>query len=219
MTLINDSLDDVKTSLLVAIKKELTETYPKEFGDYTTDRGDKYTKVYWSDTVRYQPRYPYCMLTPQKDISEGYDEISYFRDTDGVKKKKTVTRAFLTVSIDVFDMGNEQENKSSLKADNFSHKVARQLRKYFNGDEKLDWFSGNEYYPRQIGITVNTDISSILEWSDTETMFRYSFDIQLGWDDIVIETAELAEGVNIRVYDKDNTNKIDDFTVKIGKIK
>ena len=215
MTLINDNLEGVKTALLVAIKKELTEAYPVEFGDYKTSRGDIYTKVFWSDTVRYQPKYPYCMLTPQKDISEGYDEIQYFRNAEGVLIKRYVTRSFLTVTIDVFDMGNEQSGRSSLKADNFAHKVVRQLRKYFNGDEKLDWFSGNEYYPRQIGITINTDIDSTLDWSDTDTMFRYSFDITVGWDDFTDSTAELAEGVEISI--NENTNQLDKFTVKIGK--
>ena len=215
MTLINDNLEGVKTALLVAIKKELTDTYPVEFGDYKTSRGDIYTKVFWSDTVRYQPKYPYCMLTPQRDISEGYDEIQYFRNAEGVLIKRYVTRSFLTVTIDVFDMGNEQSGRSSLKADNFAHKVVRQLRKYFNGDEKLDWFSGNEYYPRQIGITINTDIDSTLDWSDTDTMFRYSFDITVGWDDFTDSTAELAEGVEISI--NENTNQLDKFTVKIGK--
>lgn len=215
MTLINDNIEGVKTALLVAIKKELTEAYPVEFGDYKTSRGDIYTKVFWSDTVRYQPKYPYCMLTPQKDMSEGYDEIQYFRNAEGVLIKRYVTRSFLTVTIDVFDMGNEQSGRSSLKADNFAHKVVRQLRKYFNGDEKLDWFSGNEYYPRQIGITINTDIDSTLDWSDTDTMFRYSFDITVGWDDFTDSTAELAEGVEISI--NENTNQLDKFTVKIGK--
>ena len=215
MTLINDNIEGVKTSLLVAIKKELTEAYPVEFGDYKTSRGDIYTKVFWSDTVRYQPKYPYCMLTPQKDISEGYDEIQYFRNAEGVLIKRYVTRSFLTVTIEVFDMGNEQSGRSSLKADNFAHKVVRQLRKYFNGDEKLDWFSGNEYYPRQIGIIINTDIDSTLDWSDTDTMFRYSFDITVGWDDFTDSTAELAEGVEISI--NENTNQLDKFTVKIGK--
>ena len=215
MTLINDNIEGVKTSLLVAIKKELTEAYPVEFGDYKTSRGDIYTKVFWSDTIRYQPKYPYCMLTPQKDISEGYDEIQYFRNAEGVLIKRYVTRSFLTVTIDVFDMGNEQSGRSSLKADNFAHKVVRQLRKYFNGDEKLDWFSGNEYYPRQIGITINTDIDSTLDWSDTDTMFRYSFDITVGWDDFTDSVAELAKGVEISI--NENTNQLDKFTVKIGK--
>ena len=215
MTLINDNIEGVKTALLVAIKKELTEAYPVEFGDYKTSRGDIYTKVFWSDTVRYQPKHPYCMLTPQKDISEGYDEIQYFRNAEGVLIKRYVTRSFLTVTIEVFDMGNGQSGRSSLKADNFAHKVVRQLRKYFNGDEKLDWFSGNEYYPRQIGITINTDIDSTLDWSDTDTMFRYSFDITVGWDDFTDSTAELAEGVEISI--NENTNQLDKFTVKIGK--
>lgn len=209
MTLINDNLEGVKTALLVAIKKELTDTYRVEFGDYKTSRGDIYTKVFWSDTVRYQPKHPYCMLTPQKDISEGYDEIQYFRNAEGVLIKRYVTRSFLTVTIEVFDMGNEQSGRSSLKADNFAHKVVRQLRKYFNGDEKLDWFSGNEYYPRQIGITIDTDIDSTLDWSDTDTMFRYSFDITVGWDDFTDSVADLAKGVEVSV---NNDTK---FTVKL----
>ena len=209
MTLINDNLEGVKTALLVAIKKELTDTYRVEFGDYKTSRGDVYTKVFWSDTVRYQPKHPYCMLTPQKDISEGYDEIQYFRNAEGVLIKRYVTRSFLTVTIEVFDMGNEQSGRSSLKADNFAHKVVRQLRKYFNGDEKLDWFSGNEYYPRQIGITVDTDIDSTLDWSDTDTMFRYSFDITVGWDDFTDSNTDLANGVEVSI---NNDTK---FTVKL----
>lgn len=209
MTLINDNLEGVKTALLVAIKKELTDTYRVEFGDYKTSRGDIYTKVFWSDTVRYQPKHPYCMLTPQKDISEGYDEIQYFRNAEGVLIKRYVTRSFLTVTIEVFDMGNEQSGRSSLKADNFAHKVVRQLRKYFNGDEKLDWFSGNEYYPRQISITVDTDIDSTLDWSDTDTMFRYSFDITVGWDDFTDSNADLANGVEVSI---NNDTK---FTVKL----
>ena len=216
MTLIDDGLELVKASILVAIRNELLETYPEEFGDYNTSRGDKCSKIFWSDTIRYQPKFPYCMLTPQKDISEGYDEISYFRGTENKLYKKTVTRSFMTISIDVFDMGNEQSNRSSLKADTFAHKVARQLRKYFNGDSKLDWFSGNEYYPEQIGINVESDISSILDWSDTDTLFRYSFDIRVGWDDKQIQEIDKAEGANIRVYE--NTQKIDEFEIKIGQI-
>lgn len=213
MTLISDSLEEVKTALLVAIKNELTETYPVEFGDYTTSRGDIYTKVFWSDTVRYQPKYPFCTLTPQKDISEGYDETIYFKGGDGILHKRVITRSFNTISIDVFDMGNEQKGKSSLQADSFAHKVARQLRKYFNGDEKLDWFSGNEYYGRQISITVDNDISSILDWSDTDTIFRYSFDITVGWDDYSRETkAELAEGIKLSI--SDDTGLIDNIIVK-----
>lgn len=212
MTLINDSLDGIKSAVLIAIKRELVDTYPVEFGDYTTGRGDVYTKVFWADTIRYQPKYPYCMLTPQKDISEGYDEISYIKSADGVLLKRVVTRSFMTISVDVFDMGNEQSGRSSLQADTFAHRVARQLRKYFNGDGKLDWFSGNEYYPRQISIIVDNDISSIMDWADTDTFFRYSFDIRVGWDDIQESNAELANGAEISVYD--NAEKIDEITIK-----
>ena len=168
MTLINDEIDNVKASILVAIRDELMSAYPSEFGDYKTNKGDTLTKVYWADTVRFQPKYPYCVLTPQKDISEGYDEISYIRSADGVLLKRVTTRSFMTVTISVFDMGSEITGKTGLEADTFAHKVARQLRKYFNGDGKLDWFSGNKYYPKQIGITVDTEISSVLDWADTE---------------------------------------------------
>lgn len=212
MTLINDSLENVKASLLVAIKNQLTETYPSEFGDYTTSRGDVYTKVFWADTIRYQPKHPYCMLSENSDVSEGYDEISYIKSDDGVLLKKTVTRSFLEVAIDVFDMGNEQIGRSALQADTFAHKVARQLRKYFNGDGKLDWFDGNEYYSSQIGITVLTDIDSTIDWADTDTFFRYTFTIQLGWDDIQVSNAELANGVEISLSDNQNT-LLDKFTI------
>lgn len=212
MTLINDSLENVKASLLVAIKNQLTETYPSEFGDYTTSRGDVYTKVFWADTIRYQPKHPYCMLSGNSDVSEGYDEISYVKSDDGVLLKKTVTRSFLEVAIDIFDMGNEQIGRSALQADTFAHKVARQLRKYFNGDGKLDWFDGNEYYSSQIGITVLTDIDSTIDWADTDTFFRYTFTIQLGWDDIQVSNAELANGVEISLSDNQNT-LLDKFTI------
>lgn len=212
MTLINDSLENVKASLLVAIKNQLTETYPSEFGDYTTSRGDVYTKVFWADTIRYQPKHPYCMLSENSDVSEGYDEISYIKSDDGVLLKKTVTRSFLEVAIDIFDMGNEQIGRSALQADTFAHKVARQLRKYFNGDGKLDWFDGNEYYSSQIGITVLTDIDSTIDWADTDTFFRYTFTIQLGWDDVQISNAELANGVEISLSDNQNT-LLDKFTI------
>lgn len=212
MTLINDSLENVKASLLVAIKNQLTETYPSEFGDYTTSRGDVYTKVFWADTIRYQPKHPYCMLSENSDVSEGYDEISYIKSDDGVLLKKTVTRSFLEVAIDIFDMGNEQIGRSALQADTFAHKVARQLRKYFNGDGKLDWFDGNEYYSSQIGITVLTDIDSTIDWADTDTFFRYTFTIQLGWDDVQVSNAELAKGVEISLSDNQNT-LLDRFTI------
>ena len=212
MTLINDSLENVKASLLVAIKNQLTETYPSEFGDYTTSRGDVYTKVFWADTIRYQPKHPYCMLSENSDVSEGYDEISYIKSDDGVLLKKTVTRSFLEVAIDIFDMGNEQIGRTALQADTFAHKVARQLRKYFNGDGKLDWFDGNEYYSSQIGITVLTDIDSTIDWADTDTFFRYTFTIQLGWDDVQVSNAELANGVEISLSDNQNT-LLDKFTI------
>lgn len=211
MTLIDDSLEAVKASILVAIKKELIETYPVEFGDYKTGRDDMYTKVFWADTIRYQPKFPYCMITPQKDISEGYEEIYHFKDTDGITRKRNVTRSFLTATIDVFDMGCEASGKSSLVADTFAHKVARQLRKYFNGDGKLDWFSGNEYYPRQIGITVETDIASIIDWSDTDTLFKYSFDVKFGWDDVQDSSADLAKGAYINVYE--NNKQIENLEI------
>lgn len=212
MTLINDSLEGVKASLLVAIRNELIDTYPSEFGDYTTVRGDVYTKVFWADTVRYQPRHPYCVLTQTSDVSEGYDEISYFKSSSGKLLKKTVTRSFLEVSIDIFDMGNEEIGRTALEADTFAHKVARQLRKYFNGDDKLDWFNGNEYYSRQLGIRVLTDIDGITDWSDTDTFFRYTFSIQLGWDDVVISSSDIAEGIEISV--KEGNTLLDEFTVK-----
>lgn len=210
MTLINDSLDMVKASLLVAIKNELTETYPDEFGDYKTSTGDVQPKVYWADTLRFQPKYPYCVLTPQRDISEGFDEISYLKSASGVLLKRVVTRSFLTVSISVFDMGNENTNKTSLEADTFAHKVARQLRKYFNGDGKLDWFSGNEYYPKQIGVTVDSDISAVENWADTDTFFVYTFDITVGWDEKQDSNAELANGASIDIYEN---NKLINNTI------
>lgn len=215
MTLISDSIEGVKASILMAIKNELTETYPNEFGDYRTDRGDVYSKVFWADTIRYQPKFPYCMLSINSDRSEGYDEISYIRDTNVGLKKKITSRSFLTVNISVFDMGNEKTNRSSLMADTFALKVARQLRKYFNGDGKLDWFSGNEYYPRQISIEVSDDIDSDNDWSDTETLFRFSFDIIAGYDDVSIVTPDLAKGAEIRVY-KDSV-QIDEEVIKIGR--
>lgn len=215
MTLIDDSLEGVKTSILMAVKKELTETYPVEFGDYKTSRGDTYSKVYWADTVRYQPKYPYCVLTPSKDRLEGYDEISYFRGANKKLNKKQITRSFMTISIDVYDMGSETSNKSSLQADTFAHKVARQLRKYFSGDESLDWFSGNEYYANQIGIMVDNNMTSIIDWSDTEVKFRYSFDIQAGWDDKVISEPDLANGAKIDINEEDK--KIDELTVQFHK--
>lgn len=215
MTLINDSLEKVKASLLMAIRNELIDTYPSEFGDYTTSRGDIYTKVYWADTVRYQPKHPYCVLTMNNDVSEGYDEISYVRSSEGILLKKTTTRSYLEVSIDIFDMGDEQIGRTSLEADTFSHKVARQLRKYFNGDDKLDWFNGNEYYPRQIGIEVLTDIDGITDWADTETFFKYTFSIKLGWDDVVVTKPDLAKGIDVTV--KENDILLDEFEVILQK--
>ena len=212
MTLINDEIDNVKASILVAIRDELMSAYPSEFGDYKTNKGDTLTKVYWADTVRFQPKYPYCVLTPQKDISEGYDEISYIRSADGVLLKRVTTRSFMTVTISVFDMGSEITGKTGLEADTFAHKVARQLRKYFNGDGKLDWFSGNKYYPKQIGITVDTEISSVPDWADTDTFFVYSFDIRVGWDEQHTERAELANGAEIRI--NDGIKELDKFTVE-----
>lgn len=212
MTLINDEIDNVKASILVAIRDELMSAYPSEFGDYKTNKGDTLTKVYWADTVRFQPKYPYCVLTPQKDISEGYDEISYIRSIDGVLLKRVTTRSFMTVTISVFDMGSEITGKTGLEADTFAHKVARQLRKYFNGDGKLDWFSGNKYYPKQIGITVDTEISSVLDWADTDTFFVYSFDIRVGWDEQHTERTELANGAEIRI--NDGTKELDKFTIE-----
>lgn len=217
MTLINDRLDDVKASLIVAIKKELTEVYPKDFGDYGTSKGDIHTKVYWADTVRFQPKYPYCTLTPSRDISEGYDEISYYKNSKGILIKRVKTRSYLVVTIDVYDMGNELNGKTSLEADTFAHKVARQLRKYFNGDGKLDWFSGNEYYERQIGITVENEATAVLDWSDTDTQFRYNFDITLGWDEIHDSVADIADGMEVTTYDGDIGNKIDNFIIKRRK--
>lgn len=212
MTLINDEIDNVKASILVAIRDELMSAYPSEFGDYKTNKGDTLTKVYWADTVRFQPKYPYCVLTPQKDISEGYDEISYIRSADGVLLKRVTTRSFMTVTISVFDMGSEITGKTGLEADTFAHKVARQLRKYFNGDGKLDWFSGNKYYPKQIGITVDTEISSVLDWADTDTFFVYSFDIRVGWDEQHIEHVELANGAEISI--NEDTKELGRFTVE-----
>lgn len=212
MTLINDEIDNVKASILVAIRDELMSAYPSEFGDYKTNKGDTLTKVYWADTVRFQPKYPYCVLTPQKDISEGYDEISYIRSIDGVLLKRVTTRSFMTVTISVFDMGSEITGKTGLEADTFAHKVARQLRKYFNGDGKLDWFSGNKYYPKQIGITVDTEISSVLDWADTDTFFVYSFDIRVGWDEQHTGRAELANGAEIGI--NEGTKELDKFTVE-----
>ena len=212
MTLINDEIDNVKASILVAIRDELMSAYPSEFGDYKTNKGDTLTKVYWADTVRFQPKYPYCVLTPQKDISEGYDEISYIRSADGVLLKRVTTRSFMTVTISVFDMGSEITGKTGLEADTFAHKVARQLRKYFNGDGKLDWFSGNKYYPKQIGITVDTEISSVLDWADTDTFFVYSFDIRVGWDEQHTEHAESANGAEISI--NEDTKELDKFTVE-----
>lgn len=208
MTLINDNLENVKTSLLVAIKKELTEAYPKEFGDYKTSKGDTCTKVYWADTVRFQPKYPYCILTPQKDTSEGYNETTYYKNSDGILIKRVIVRSFMTVTIEIYDMGNELNGRTSLEADTFAHKVVRQLRSYFNGDDKLDWFSGNEYYDRQIGITVQNDIVSILDWADTDTQFRYNFDIRLGWDDITDSIADTAEGIEATLYDGDTSKEL-----------
>ena len=212
MTLINDEIDNVKASILVAIRDELMSAYPSEFGDYKTNKGDTLTKVYWADAVRFQPKYPYCVLTPQKDISEGYEEISYIRSIDGVLLKRVTTRSFMTVTISVFDMGSEITGKTGLEADTFAHKVARQLRKYFNGDRKLDWFSGNKYYPKQIGITVDTEISSVLDWADTDTFFVYSFDIRVGWDEQHTERAELANGAEIRI--NDGIKELDKFTIE-----
>lgn len=215
MTLIDDSLEGVKASILMAIKNELIETYPKEFGDYRTSRDDVYSKVFWADTIRYQPKYPYCVLSCDRDVSEGYDEIYYFKDSEGAFKKRVVTRSQLTISIDVFAMGNEQTGISSLQANNFAHKVARQLRKYFNGDGKLDWFSGNKYYPRQIGIRVISDVNAVPSWSDTDTEFRYYFDINVGWDDIQDSDAEYANGAEIRT--SENNKNIDTTTIYFKK--
>lgn len=214
MTLINDRIDDVKASILMAIKKELTETYPNEFGDYGSGKGDKFTKVYWVNTVRFQPKYPYCTLAAQRDTSEGYDEITYYKNSNNVLIKRTITRSFLTVTIDIYDMGNELNGKTSLEADTFAQKVARQLRRYFNGDGKLDWFSGNEYYEKQIGITVDTDIVPIINWDDTDTQFRYNFDIRVGWDEINDSIADVAEGIDVTIYKGDKSNIIDNFVVK-----
>ena len=213
--LLDDNLENVKASLLVAIQRLLTSTYPKEFGEYKTSKGDIISKVFWSDTVRYRSKFPYCMLTPQTDLHEGIDEVKYFRRADGKFVKRTISRAILNVSIDVCDMGDETIQKSQLEADTFAHKVARQLRKYFNGDEMLDWFSGNEYYPRQLGIKINSEINSTLNWSDTDTIFRYAFDISLGWNDVVDVEIDPAKGVHIDMYE--NNKKIDELYKEINK--
>lgn len=212
MTLINDNVDLIKASLITAIKKELVETYPKQFGDYKNGNGGIYTKIYWENTVRYKPKFPICVLSTSKDVSERQNEISYFKDEDGKYKKRVVKSSFLTVGIDIFDMGNESINYSNLQADTFTAKVARQLRSYFNGDEKLDWFSGNEIYPNQIGIVVDDEITTVNEWDESDNViFRKSFDVTLGWDEEHIYEVPLAEGV------VGTLNNNYDFTFKFNK--
>ena len=156
-------------------------------------------------------------MSPSRDVREGYNEISYRKGEDGQMYKRLVKRSFLTVTIDISDMGIEegQGKKSSLKASSFVHKVARQLRSYFNGDEKLNWFSGNEFYPKQIGITVDDNINIVSDWSDTDTFHRCTFDITLGWDEENIIPIDKAHGAKISV--SENTNLLDEFTIEIDK--
>lgn len=199
MALLEDNLENIKASILVAIKNELTETYPKEFGDYKTGKGDMYTKVFWGDTIRYQPRTPYCMLVQERDKVLRDDEVVY-KKVNGITVKKQITRSKLEVTVNVVDMGNEATGKTALQADNFAHKVARQLRKYFSGDDKLYWFEGNEYYDKQIGIRVDTDIDANIDWDDTDTIFNYNFTVTFGWNDEQYQVPELARGAEIRTY-------------------
>ena len=58
-------------------------------------------------------------------------------------------------------------------------------------------------------------MSSIIDWSDTEAKFRYSFDIYVGWDDKVISKPDLANGAKVTVDEK-NEN-IDEFTIQINQ--
>lgn len=196
-----DSIDQVKNSILMGIRKELIETYPVEFGDYK-DCDGTCSKIFWEDTISYQPKYPYCILSVDQDnLSGERDEISYVK-RDGEIYKRYVKHNSILVQIEIANMANLQEGITQLEADVFAQKVARQLRSYLNSDEKLEWFEGNEYYPDQISSDVSERITPIPDWTETDTKFRYMFEVEFGWLDVSFVHVDKGKGYLLKINDK-----------------
>lgn len=205
-----DSIAEVKSSILMGIRNELIETYPKEFGDYR-DCDGICSKIFWGDTISFQPRYPYCMLNTDQDDMTGYDEIAYIKK-DGEFYKKYTKHCSILVQIEIANMADINNGITQLEADMFAHKVARQLRSYLNCEDKLEWFSGNEYYPNQISSQINGRINPIPDWSDTDTKFRYTFDVEFGWNDVSYVHIDKGKGFLLKI---NNDEVIQEY--KIGE--
>lgn len=191
----NDSIDKVKSSILMGIRNELVSTYPDEFGDYSDCEGT-YSKIFWENTISYQPKYPYCILSTDEDTLSYRDDISYCKK-DGEFFKKYVKHTSILVQIEIANMANEVHN-TKLEADMFAQKVARQLRSYFSSDDKFEWFDGNEYYPSQISSQIGEKITPIPDWNETDTKFRYTFDVEFGWDDTSYVHIDKGKGFLLR---------------------
>ena len=192
-----DSIAEVKSSILMGIRNELIQAYPVEFGDYEDCNGTC-SKIFWGDTISFQPKYPYCMLSTDQDSLGGYDDVSYVK-REGEIYKKYIKHCSIIVQIEIVNMANIKQGITQLEADVFAHKVARQLRSYFNCEDKLEWFEGNEYYPNQISSQVEGKITPIPDWSDTDTKFRYNFDIEFGWDDISYVHVDKGKGFLLKI--------------------
>lgn len=190
-----DSIDKVKSSILMGIRNELISAYPNEFGDYSDCEGT-YSKIFWEDTISYQPKYPYCILSSDEDTLTGLDDISYLKK-DGEFFKKYVKHTSILVQIEIANMANNL-HPTKLEADMFAQKVARQLRSYLNSDDKFEWFSGNKYYQGQISSVVSEKITPIPDWNETDTKFRYNFDVEFGWHDTSYVHIDKGEGFLLR---------------------
>jgi len=187
-------INDVKPIIYNFFKTQLNTEYPLVF---PLDKNNACANIFWDRVKQTRPQRPYIMLTdnePQK-IYRRFER--FFKDG------KYYTRKEMRLHV-TFGVYTTATDGNLVAADNQANELIEFIQNLFTEKENTFFALHNQ------GIVINelesSNIRDLSGFTQTNQEFRKEIDIAFEFEDITVESGELAKGLKINIQ-VDNTDE------------
>lgn len=152
--------------------------------------GDKFNAVYWANERLNEPNKPYCMLTELAESDthrEAYYTTGYLEKTLEEYKQVVFT---IGVYVDGLDEYDDKKEFAYNEIDKLKSKIKIGAREFVFGDIAIRNISG---------------IRALHEEVDGGYLFRYEFDLTIGYNEQTVNTFLIDNSIDIEVGSKFDT--------------
>lgn len=168
----------------------IIEIKPRIRDFVATILGEDFNAVYWANERLNEPKKPYCMLTELVESDthrEAYYTTGHLEQTLEEYKQVVFTVAVYVDGLDEFDVKKEFAYN---KIDELKAKIKIGAREFIFGDIAIKSISG---------------IRPLHEEVDGGYLFRYEFDLTIGYNEQTKQAIKLDNSVDIEIDNKFDT--------------